>query len=377
MGTATAGQSMEVLVDLSDPTTGDRTAHLLGSDAIATDDAAPVLVASTGSLGVVVESVDETAVTGGRPVVEQALDALRTDLATRPLPAVPDQAVDFTGLSGLIVDDPPGFTPEQRRALEAYLEGGGVVLLALGPRAAAAQLGASLAPILSHATQWKQTTVKGTAPDASTEVLGESTRSLVDLGASRRTLLSPDDIAAVVPLVRWSDGAPLIARKTSDRGEAYVVTLPFGLDASDLPLRPAFLSLLDVFVASAHAHAAPRRSEVGSTWTVPASVSGVVGPSGPVEVVRDGGRATIVPAVIGAYQVKADVREELRVASPVAAEVDMRPRRVAARGDAAHLGATQAQVDISSYIAMALLMLMLSEVALRLHHRRQTAEVVG
>ena len=45
-------------------------------------------------------------------------------------------------------------------------------------------------------------------------------------------------------MAKWTDGALLVGRRPVGRGEAWVVTLPFSVDASDLTLRPAFLSLL-------------------------------------------------------------------------------------------------------------------------------------
>ena len=96
--------------------------------------------------------------TGGAPIVEQALASLKLDIDVRPSPAMPDRVEDLAGSLGVVLDDPPGLTPEQRHALGAFLERGGLVLLALGPRAAAAPLGASLEPILAHPISWSATT---------------------------------------------------------------------------------------------------------------------------------------------------------------------------------------------------------------------------
>src|SRR5581483_6483962 len=199
-----------------------------------------------------------------------------------------------------------------RKALAQYLEGGGVLLVALGPRASAAPLGATLQPLLDHAPTWSETKVKGAKADAPTDLLGEAARSLVDLGAAKRTTLAPADLGSVDVLVPWSDGAPLIARRTIGRGEAWIVTLPFALDASDLPLRPAFIALLDAFVATTHAHAAPRRADVGSVWTLPSGATAATGPSGPIEIVREGGRVKLSPPLAGAYHVTIDGKDELR-----------------------------------------------------------------
>lgn len=369
-----ANTDVYVVVDQDDGS--ERTAVLLGEDAIASDDSAPVLVASTGAIAVVAEAADETAVTGGAPVLEQAIDALHTELATRPLPAVPDQSTDLAGIVGLVVDDPPGFTPEQRRALSSYLEGGGVVLVALGGRAASAPLGATLAPLLDHATTWNalDPKVKGVAKDAPTDFFGESTRSLVDLGAAKRTTLAPADVASLESLARFSDGAPLVAKKGVGRGEVLVTTLPFAIDASDLPVRPAFIALLDAFVSDARAHASLRRAETGSTWTLPRGTTAAIGPAGPVDLVREGDRVKLTPTLVGAYHLTIDGRSELRVAAPSAKETDMRPRKTRAPEASTSLGATEARVDASAYVAIALLALLFAEMVLRLRARSRSPE---
>jgi len=275
------------------------------------------------------------------------------------------------------VDDPPGFTPEQRRALTSYIEGGGVMLVALGPRASAAPLGATLQPLLDHATTWSESKAKGAKPDAEAVLLGEAARSLVDLGAAKRTTLSPADVGTIETLASWSDGAPLIARRTLGRGEAWIVTLPFAIDASDLPLRPAFIALVDAFVAAAHTHAAPRRADVGSTWTLPSGASSAMGPSGPIELVREGARAKLVPPLAGAYHVTIDGKDELRVASPIARETDLRPRALKSQEASSHLGATQAQIDISPHVAIALLLLLTVEMVLRVRAQRVAGSAEG
>jgi len=39
---------------------------------------------------------------------------------------------DLNGFAGMVIEDPPGFTPEARRSLAAWTDRGGVVLLAAG-----------------------------------------------------------------------------------------------------------------------------------------------------------------------------------------------------------------------------------------------------
>jgi hypothetical protein len=380
LGHATAsgtGVQTEVGVVLPSDDAAPVQARLAAGDAIAADDVAPVLPeAGRAALGVVADATEESVVTGGAPIVEQALSALKLDVDLRPIPAMPDRSEDLAGDVGLVLDDPAGLTPEQRHALGVFLDGGGVVLLALGPHAAAAPLGATLEPVLSRAVAWGETTATGADPATATGELVESARSLSDLSASRRASLAPEDAASFEPLVRWTDGAPLVARRTLGRGEAWLVTLPFSVDTSDLTLRPAFLALLDGWVRAARERAAPKRSDVGTTWRFPgASTVEAQGPSGPVTATRDDGVARLVPPRVGTYRITVDGKTEVRVAAPVAREIDLRPRGAAPSTAGAGVGEQRARVDASGEVALLLLAVVAGEMALRAWSRRKLEAV--
>jgi hypothetical protein len=374
---APASSSGEVTLDVPEGAGDALEVRLSGEDAIRADDVAPVLVrAEVGALGVVADAESERVATGGPPIVEQALAALALDLSVRPLPAVPDRAEELAPLVGLVLDDPAGLPPEERRALATYLEQGGVVLLALGPRAAAAPLGATLEPLLSHATVWTECDASGATP--SSGPLGEAAETLANLGAKRRTIFSPEDGAALETLLSWSDEKPLVARRAVGRGEGWLVTLPFSVDASDLALRPGFLSLLDAWVERARARSAPRRTEVGRPWAFErAGQLVVVGPAGPLPTQRDGTTVRATPGVLGAYRVTVDGTEELRVAMPAPSELDLRPRRAAPAAQAGAGFDTRARVDATPAIAVALLALLFLELALRARARQATTAAEG
>jgi hypothetical protein len=342
---------------------------LTGSDAIAADDTAPVMVeAGPGAVAVVADTADEGAATGGAPVVEQALAALNLDIAVRPLPVLPDRAEDLSSFVGIILDDPPGFTPEQRHALAAFIADGKVALLALGPRAASAPLGASFEPALTHGVGWAANTSPGADAASARAALVEGVTSLIDLGASHRATLAPDDARAFEPLLAWQDGAPMVARRALGRGEIWIVTLPFAVETSDLTLRPGFLSLLDAWTEKARLRAAPRRGEVGVPWNLPsARAVSVEGPAGPIEVAHDDQTLRATPPVIGTYRVKFEGNKtELHVAAPVVRELDLRPRAIGKSSQGQGLGDTHASVDISWAVALFLLGLMAVEMVLRL-----------
>jgi hypothetical protein len=375
--TAPAGVTAEATVLLPSEDAAPERARLLGSDAVAADDGAPVLPeVSRGAVAVVADAADEAVATGGAPIVEQALSALKLDVDVRPIPAFPDRAEDLAGDLGVLLDDPPGLTPEQRHVLAAFVEGGGVVLLALGPHASAAPLGASLEPVLGRAVAWSETKSPGADPASAVDELAEPARSLADVAGSRRTVLAPEDASTLEPLLRWTDGAPLVARRAIGRGEAWVVTLPFSANESDLSLRPAFLAMLDAWVRAARERAAPTRSDVATTWRFPgAHAVEVQGPGGPVAVVRDEGVLRVVPPLVGTYRIAVDGKTEVRIAAPDVRELDFQPRAAAPTAAGAGLGDSHARVDVSGPIALALLALMALEMGLRAWSRRKVEAV--
>jgi hypothetical protein len=346
-------------------------ARLSPGDAIDADDVAPVVVeAGPGSVAVVADRTDESTGAGGAPVVEQALSALLLDVAARPMPAVPDRTEDLAPFLGVIVDDPPGFTPEERRALGAFVEGGGSLLLALGPHAASAPLGASLEPILTQAVTWQPTTSQGVDVKTAGSALAESAPSGLDLEAKKRTVISPEDLRTFEVLLSWSDGAPLLGRRHLGRGDAWVVTLPFGPEASDLPLRPLFLTLLDTWMTEARARLSPRRTEAGAAWRFPdARVVEVEGPAGSLRATRELGEPHLAPALLGLYRLTIDGKKETRVVAPVEAEIDLASRAAADSATGKGVGDAHAAVDASPALALVLLGLMMSELVLRLRAR--------
>jgi hypothetical protein len=119
----------DVRIELPAHTEAALEARLAGSDALAEDDSAPV-VESGGALAVatVIDAAASRVETGGPPPVEQAFASLELDASLRPLASIPENAADLAPYAALIVDDPPGFTPEVRRSLGAWVERGGVVL---------------------------------------------------------------------------------------------------------------------------------------------------------------------------------------------------------------------------------------------------------
>jgi hypothetical protein len=348
-------------------------AALTGDDAIAEDDQAPV-VSSGGALptAVIVDAALTHVATGGPPPIEQAFAALKLDAQIHPLPAVPEHDAELNAYAALIVDDAPGFTPEVRRSIAAWVERGGVALLTLGPRAAAAPLGAGFEPLVPGVVRWGASPAPGIDP-ASAPTLGPSAEGLAALDPRGRVTLDAAAAEGAEILARWNDGAPFLTRRSLGRGAVLALTLPLSSDESDLVLRPAFLALLDRFVSTARARGGARRIDVGEAWTFDGyrkvevrkvSIAAPERPT-PVPVIEVDRRPRANPPRAGLYELTLDGESVTRVAAVPDREIDLRPRQVKDEARASALGGVATSLDASPYVALGLLGLLAIELVLR------------
>lgn len=374
-----------VVLDLPEPKTADAGSdvaaatpskldvRLDGKDALAHDDVAPVAPqAKSLSIAVLADPSRSSVITGGATVVEQALDALETGAAVRPLSVLPTRADGLAAYSALIIDDPPGLGVDVRAAILSWVEQGGTALALLGPGSAKAQLGSTLEPFLAGKVRWEATSEKGIAA-ASLPWLGKEALGLADIqptGRARLDGMVPKNASIVA---RWQDGQPWLLEDERGRGLLLTAGLPSAVEISDFCLRPAFLALLDHVVSEAQRRSGPRSSLAGVTWTFPrGSPVTIQGPSKQqlsVEesVVGDGRRQpTTVPTERGRYEVQVEGQTRERFVTLAADELTRPPRSAEEVKAALRAGTGESQVDASPRIALALLGLLLLELLLRL-----------
>ena len=354
-------------------------ARLTGEDGLKHDDTAPVAPEASALLvGVVTDPDSGSVSTGGPTILEQALSALGNEAAVRPLSIVPDEAKELANLAGLILDDPPGLTPESRSALRTWLDRGAVALAFLGPRAATAQLGSTLEPFTRGAVRWEA------GPATRVEVtsaswLGGEGESLDDLRNKARARLETPAQGDSQVLARWADGEPFLLQSSIGRGLALSVSLPTSVQHSDFALRSAFLALLEHTLEEIRRHTGPRRTPAGLAWYFPeGSRLEITGPEGPASSselsiqssdTQSGRRVSYVPRVRGRYSLMVDGERQERVVILDADELEARPRMPdPARVTRAAAGEASA-IDASSELALLLLALVFAELAFRVFTR--------
>ncbi len=347
-------------------------ATLTGSDAIAADDVAPVAHrAKQATIGALVDAAASRVQTGGPPSVERALSALDLGSLARPLSSIPEHEEELSGFAGLILDDPPGLTPEERTTVATWVESGGVLLLSLGRRAAAAPLGAGFGALVPGVVRFAASASKSGAPKTCA-FFGASADSLSDVAPSGRAQVAADATKDTEVLCAFDDGAPLLFKRQLGKGAVLVSTLPFDFETSDLALRPAFFVLLDRFVTIARTGGGAKAVETGQRFAFVGakSVQGELlslGEKRPTKLdVPVSTSPRVDAARIGRYHFVIDGAAETRIAFAPAKEIDLAPRALSPRARDPSLGGEARQIDASPYVALALLALMLVEIVLRL-----------
>lgn len=309
--------------------------------------------------------------TGGATVFELGLKALDATLDVQPLAVLPDNLAGLGRLSALVIDDPPGFTPEAQDALEKWIDDGGVALLLLGPRAPRAPLGAGFWPFAKRTPHVEATSSPGARPLAGAS-LGAAWDTWTELGSKQRATWDIEGGSRT--LLPWTDGTPLLVEQVRGRGLFWVAGLPGSTEQSDLALRPAFLALLERLVNESSLRRGSRAGAVGQTWSLPPSTS-VHGPNGALTVrAQPDGAVIAEPALEGRYVLglpgSAGPRgETVRYATRDPAESLLQPTTPPPQASGSSSAAEAAPLSISREVALLALLLGLIELGFRAFRR--------
>jgi hypothetical protein len=369
--------------------------ELTPGDAIVENDRVQVSRQSA-QLDVAVVTDDGVAnvITGGPTVIEQALRAVRPEVIVRPLGMLPDESRELTKFAALVLNDPPGLSPEGRSALGDWLEQGGVALGLLGPASSGLLLSATLEPFAERGARWEASTEPLGVDAASLPWLGQEASSLDALTRGGRMRLDGAGLPGSVTAATWRDGVPFLLRRSVGAGLVLTAGLPAAVEHSDLALRPAFLALLDHVIGEAEQRRGPGAVLVGLSWTFPASTPvSIQGPDGPLPLRTEGceddpsgagcapGQQVATPELAGAYTVTSNGTTQTRVARLDEHEITDPPGTAVGGGQSSAAGAESGSVDASPELALALLALFAGELALRVgseaRRRRRAARALG
>lgn len=342
--------------------------RLGGKDDNPHDDSCPVVTGGSGmSVATYSDPVEGRGTTGGAPVLEQALRALDTTLAIKPLPAVPEDARDLAGLDLLLLDNPPLLSAEARAAITDFVQRGGIAVAFLGAAADDAQLGSLMLPFVEKRAVWEHPTPSGLEPKSLIE-LGASAASLANLAAKGRLLFDESHDAKVVVKGRWTDERPFWIERPLGRGFVVTFGLPTSVEQSDFALRTGFVAILDRMLREGRRQGRARVTTAGHAWRWPSDGSlRVEGPSGELAVEASGHpdrtERVIVPASVGRYRVEYDGQREERVALFPAEEV-LEPARAWPKDRITKPDEAAGRIELSRPIVLALLALAWLELAL-------------
>jgi hypothetical protein len=319
-------------------------------------------------LGVMVDTEGSKVETGGPSPVEQALAALDSGASIRALTTIPSQE-ELASLKGLVLDDPAGLAPEDRAALIEWVEAGGFLLVTLSRNAESASLAATFGALVPGVLRLDSAPPKG-AEVSRCSVFGESAQSLAELSPVSRVRLELPLYRDAETLCEWKDGAPLVLRRALGRGSVTTVTTSFRLEDSELPLRPAFLSLLDGFVSVAKESHGLGVVTVGQPLTFKAPSDGpgqlvTTATGNKSQLPRSAAGSSLPTALVGRYTFVTADKSSQRMALIPEGEIDFRVRPVVEGANDAALGGRARDRDVSAFVAFLLLALLLLESAVR------------
>ena len=190
-----------------------------------------------------------------------------------------------------------------------------------------------------------------------------------------RAGLSTTDLLGGRILATFSDGQPFLTKRDLGRGALFTVALPTSPEHGDFPLRPAFLALLDHFLAEARARHGAAQSEAGSEWTFPASASvSIDGPRGPLATHEGAHAAGIAqkaatPTLAGRHTLRINDVPEERIVTIDPSEVTTLPKKPPPNAEQARADSTAGKVDASPELGWIALALFGLELGLRVFRR--------
>jgi hypothetical protein len=223
--------------------------------------------------------------------------------------------------SALVVSDVGVLAGASVGAIQRYLEGGGTVLMTLGPRASRLER----IPLSGHARVDRNLNSQGGGWTGRVSAVEQSHPALRDAQGWRSVrffrYVAVDPQEGDFSLIRFEDGRPLLIERRVGSGRLLVLTSPLDREWNDLAIHPLFVRFIGEAARYLTAAASAPNALVGSV--LPLGVNGsngaqVFDPSGKraVGLGDTAGRPRLLADNIGFYEVRGGGRSDWIAVNP-------------------------------------------------------------
>jgi hypothetical protein len=223
--------------------------------------------------------------------------------------------------SALVVSDVGVLSGASAGAIQRYLEGGGTVLMTLGPRASRLDK----IPLSGHARVDRNLNSQGGGWTGRVSAVEQSHPALRDAQGWRSVrffrYVAVDPQDGDSSLIRFEDGRPLLIERRIGAGRLLVLTSPLDREWNDLAIHPLFVRFIGEAARYLTAAAAAPNALVGSV--LPLGVNGsngaqVFDPGGKraVGLGDTAGRPRLIADQIGFYEVRGGGRSDWIAVNP-------------------------------------------------------------
>ncbi len=256
----------------------------------------------------------------------KTLAALAIDTKTVPVGKLGDAKPADS--SFVVVTDAGTLGPDDAARLKDYVESGGALLLALGPRAE----GLTAIPITGEAIRGGDSLHRG-AESASVGYADLSHPALQGLDELRTARFSR--YVGVTPaqgdrvLVALENGSPLLIERRLGAGRVLLFASTLDRTWNDLPVQPVFVPFMAGIANDLLGNAGfSNQAELGSTLSVRAmglKAGQIFDPEGHKALGLGGGTDDVLVDAVGFYEGDGGGRSELVAVNPLPAESDLTP----------------------------------------------------
>ena len=240
--------------------------RIVSDDALAADNQASIVLGDADAVRLLLVNGDPQPASRNDELyyVTRALalmPPLELTLHTQTVDALSLAHVDLSGSDVVILANVPAPEAALAKRLVDFVEAGGGLIIAAGPRVDAAAYNARLGGVLpSHVRGSARCNDLHFALGSSPGALPEGLAGLREVRSKERLLIEPQ--AQLESLLSYEDELPALVARNQGEGRCLLLAASLDTEYGDLPLRPGFLPLLAAMIRDAAGATAAARANV-------------------------------------------------------------------------------------------------------------------